>query len=267
VVMVGQPFGAYLGSGFLRCGVSPSSSPVAIDSAGNTGTMADVCGGKASGTLYIGPNGMPAQDHNPRIVMDPNYNWTGSVRTSVRYRKLRVAGLLDVRHGGKIWNGTMGALWSYGKHADTDQRAFCLTNSACAGNTKVFGQNGWYDGPVTGPGAGKAVPIGYNWYNQIAACPFIGIDEPCIQDAGFVKLREVSLNYTLDAPWVQRALGFASIDVRVAARNLKTWTNYTGYDPESNLGGAIDAAAGSSGVDYFNNPQTRSFVFAITLNH
>ena len=82
-----------------------------------------------------------------------------------------------------------------------------------------------------------------------------------------MKLREVSLSYTLDAAWVQRSLGFASIDVRVAARNLKTWTNYTGYDPESNLGGAIDAAAGSSGVDYFNNPQTRSFVFSVTLNH
>jgi len=111
------------------------------------------------------------------------------------------------------------------------------------------------------------VPIGYNWYNRIAACPFIGIDEPCIEDAGFVKLREVSVTYTIDAPWVPRSIGFSSIDLRLSGRNLATWTNYGGFDPESNLGGPIDAAAGNSGVDYFNNPQTRSFAISIILNH
>jgi hypothetical protein len=30
---------------------------------------------------------------------------------------------------------------------------------------------------------------------------------------------------------------------------------------------AIVVGAGAGGVDYFNNPQTRSFVFSITLNH
>jgi len=267
VAMVGQPFGVYLGQGFLRCGVSSGADIVAADSAGNTATLASVCNGKPNGALYLGPNGMPVADQDPRIVQDPNYDWTGSVRSSFRYRKFQLSGLLDVRHGGQIWNGTMGALWSYGKHLDTQDRAFCLSNTACAGNLKTFGQGGWYDGPVAGPGANKAVPIGYNWYNQIAACPFIGIDEPCIQDGGFVKLREISLSYTFDEPWVQRSIGFSSVDIRIAARNLKTWTNYTGYDPETNLGGAIDGGAGSLGVDYFNNPQTRSFVFTVTLNH
>ena len=112
-----------------------------------------------------------------------------------------------------------------------------------------------------------SVPIGENWYAGYAACPYTGIDEACIEDAGFVKLREISISYTIDAPWVQRTLGFASIDLRVSGRNLKTWTNYTGYDPETNLGGAISANLGASGVDYFNNPQTRSFSFAVTLNH
>ena len=82
-----------------------------------------------------------------------------------------------------------------------------------------------------------------------------------------MKLREVSISYTIDAPWVQRTLGFASIDLRVSGRNLKTWSNYTGYDPETNLGGAISSNLGASGVDYFSNPQTRSFSFAVTLNH
>ncbi len=260
VAMVGQPIGAYLGTGFLRCGVSSDANEV--DGASGTTTLGAVCTGQPKGALYIGLDGFPAQDPDLRIVQDPNYNWTGSVRSSFRYKKFQISGLVDVRHGGQIWNGTKGALWSYGVHQDTQNRATC-----CSGNEKTFGQGGWYDGPVTGPGAGTSVPIGENWYRFVAACPFIGIDEPCIEDGGFVKLREVSVSYTIDQPWVQRALGFSSIDIRLAGRNLHTWSNYTGYDPETNLGGALSGALGAGGVDYFNNPQTRSFSVSITLNH
>jgi len=263
VAMPGQPLGALLGTGFLRCGVSADANQP------ETGgpTLGTLCSGAPRGALYIGSDGFPAPDPDLRIIQNPEYKWTGSVRSSFRYKKFQVSGLLDVRHGGQIWNGTMGALWSYGVHKDTEQRAACVSATVCSGNEKVFGQGGWWDGPVVGPGANTAVPIGENWYRFIAACPFIGIDEPCIQDGGFVKLRELSVSYTLDQAWVQRTLGFSSIDLRLSGRNLHTWSNYTGYDPETNLGGAISGATGASGVDYFNNPQTRSFAFSVTLNH
>jgi TonB-linked SusC/RagA family outer membrane protein len=269
VAMRGKPFGVYLGSGFIRCGLS--SGQLIVDVAGGgTDTLGAVCAGKSRGALYIGADGYPVQDNDLRIVMDPNYKWTGSIRSGFRYRKLQVAGLVDIRHGGQIWNGTKGALWSYGVHKDTETRGTCTNRNdptSCTGNPQVFGQGGYFNGPVVGPGAGDTVHIGEYYYRNVVACPFIGIDEPCIEDAGFVKLREISVTFTLDQPWVQRTFGFASIDLRVSARNLHTWTNYTGYDPETNLGGAISGGAGAGGVDYFNNPQTRSFVFAVTLNH
>jgi hypothetical protein len=240
-----------------------------VDGAGTKGVLGTFCGSAPKGALFIGPDGFPVQDPDLRIVQDPNYDWTGNIRSAFRFRKLQIAGLLDIRHGGQIWNGTKGALWSYGTHLDTQVRAACTGSGAsvCTGNVKTFGKDGWWNGPVAGPGQNIPVSIGENWYKFIAACPFIGIDEPCIEDGGFVKLREVSVSYTIDAPWVQRAIGFSSIDIRVSGRNLKTWTKYTGYDPETNLGGPISSGAGAGGVDYFNNPQTRSFAFAITLNH
>jgi TonB-linked SusC/RagA family outer membrane protein len=269
VAMTGQPIGVYLGTGFIRCGISSSKDSVLV-TATTKDTLGLACAGQPKGALFLGPDGYPVQDPDLRIVQDPNYNWTASVRSSFRYRKLQVSGLVDIRHGGQIWNGTKGALWSYGTHKDTETRATCTAfadPASCTGNVKTFGQGGWWDGPVTGPGKGIAVSIGEPWFKFIAACPFIGIDEPCIEDGGFVKLREVSVSYTIDAPWVQRAIGFSSIDLRVSGRNLKTWTKYTGYDPETNLGGPISSGAGAGGVDYFNNPQTRSFAFAVTLNH
>jgi hypothetical protein len=115
---------------------------------------------------------------------------------------------------------------------------------------------------VAGPGAGMAVPLNQAWF-QGAGSTFNGPDAFTIEDGGFVKLREISLGYTIDRPWVSRLLGFSSIDLRVSGRNLHTWTKYTGVDPETSLLGSLTPV---HGLDYFNNPQTRSFVFSMTLN-
>jgi len=226
--------------------------------------LAAACAGAPQGALYIAADGFPLGDPKARIVSNPNPRWTGSVRTALRYRKLQLSGLLDIRHGGVVANGSKGALWSYGTHKDTEIRATCTSATSCTGNEKVFGQGGWYDGPVAGPGAKKPVPIGQNWYNgDLAPCPFTGYDEACLDDDGYVKLREVSVTYTLDAPWVQSSLGLGSIDIRVSGRNLHTWTKWPGFDPETSGGGSTDAIQGS---EYFGNPQSRSFVFTVTLN-
>ena len=118
---------------------------------------------------------------------------------------------------------------------------------------------------MTGPGAGKEFPVGENWYRNSgkAACPFTGIDQPCIEDGGYVKLRELSVGYTFDQPWVARSMGMNSVEVRFAGRNLHTWTKYTGLDPETTVGGATSRVGGT---DYFYLPLTRSFVLTVNLN-
>jgi hypothetical protein len=83
-----------------------------------------------------------------------------------------------------------------------------------------------------------------------------------VEEAGFVKLRDISLSYMVrDQDWLSR-IGFSNAVLTVSGRNLKTWTDYTGIDPESNLNGQTLGR----GLEYFNNPQTRSFVFGLTLN-
>lgn len=117
-------------------------------------------------------------------------------------------------------------------------------------------------GAVAGPGAGTAVPLNESWFTGVGGV-FNGPQSQFMEDGGFVKLREISLGYTLDRPWVARTLGFSSIELRVAGRNLKSWNNYTGVDPETSI---LGSASPIKGIDYFNNPQTRSFLFSLTLN-
>ncbi|HEX2716869.1 MAG TPA: SusC/RagA family TonB-linked outer membrane protein [Gemmatimonadaceae bacterium] len=62
---------------------------------------------------------------------------------------------------------------------------------------------------------------------------------PYIEDASFVKLREISLAYEIPGDWTSRVTnGLArSLQIELAGRNLATWTKYNGLDPEvSNFG-------------------------------
>jgi hypothetical protein len=81
-----------------------------------------------------------------------------------------------------------------------------------------------------------------------------------IEDGGFLKLRELSLSY--DVP--TRVLGrrVTSAQLQLSGRNLKTWTRYTGYDPEvSNFG---NVAAGRN-QDVTPFPPNRTFWLGLNL--
>lgn len=239
----GHAVGVHLGFDFARCGVADVSPADGAD-------MAAVCAGAPDGALYIGSDGFPVLDQTQRVVADPNPDWNGSLRSVVNFRKWQLSGLLDVKRGGDIWNGTRGALVFFGTHKDTENRGMQTTMAE------------FYDTPVVGPGAGTQVTIDEAWYTGNGG-GFGDVTSTFYEDGSYMKLREISLGYTMDGGWVRDRLGLSSVDLRVAGRNLKTWTDYTGIDPETNLSGSETQVRG---VDYFNHPQTRSFVFTVGLN-
>jgi TonB-linked SusC/RagA family outer membrane protein len=262
----GNPIGVFRSYDFVRCRYGKPNA-ADIDGSGTATDVNALCqAAKApNGALYIGPDGFPIEDPTQRVIGDPNPNWTGNVRTGFRYKKISISGLLDIRRGGVIWNGTRGALDNFGTAGETAQRANCTYDAngdlGCTGNERTFGTN-FMRGPVFGPGKGTAVPIGENWYTGLGS-GFGDVASQFLEDGSFVKLREISVGYTFSGPWVRNTLGLTSFDVRLAGRNLATWTNYSGIDPETNLGGAEVAA---QGIDYFNNPQARSFVITFGIN-
>jgi TonB-linked SusC/RagA family outer membrane protein len=262
VAIKGEPIGVMYDIGWAKCGLSPGGMGAVI-----AGVDLDAaCAGQPKGATYIDASGFPVIDPNQRITGDPNPKWTGSLHSSVQYKKFSFSALLDIKHGGTINNGTRGALSAYGTHKSTQERADCTFdvdgNTVCTGNLKTFGQGGWFDGPVVGPGAGMAVPIGLNFWAE-GPTFFATNTEIFNEDGSYTKLREISVGYSFSSPFVKNHLGLTSLDVRLAGRNLYTWTKYTGYDPETNLGGATGH---SLGLDYFNQPQARSFVITLGLN-
>jgi TonB-linked SusC/RagA family outer membrane protein len=256
---VGHPVGVHRGYDFARCGRG-----LEMVGAANVGAA---CAGAPEGALYVNEFGFPILDPTERVIGNPHPDWLAGIRNNFTIMGMvQLSTLFDVKHGGQNWNGTRGALYSYGTHADTDVRAVCTAPVAnrptgCTGNEMVFGQQ-IAPGPVVGPGAGASVPIGENWYNLGFGSGFSTPQTLFFEDAGFVKLREIALNFTVPSNFVDR-FGMSAIDVRVAGRNLATWTNYTGIDPETHVAGSN---TNLQGTDYFNNPQTRQLILTIGLH-
>ncbi len=207
------------------------------------------------GAVYIADDGFPLQDPQNRPFINVNPDWTASLRTTLTlYKNLSISGLLDVNQGSHMWNGTKGALYFFGTHLDT-QPYHGL------GQDVVFGDSYLPQEQVDGPGKGKEVLINESWFVDNIGSGFTGPFTQFVENSSFVKLRDVSLGYTASGDWVRR-VGFSSIDLRASGRNLVTWTDYTGIDPESNL----TAQSAGRGLEYFNNPRIRSYVFTVSLN-
>lgn len=88
----------------------------------------------------------------------------------------------------------------------------------------------------------------------------INISEIYIEDGDFVKLQNVTLGYDFKRIMPNVPLGQARI--YVTARNLATFTNYSGMDPEVGYG---DEQPFVSGIDLGFYPSPRTYLLGINL--
>lgn len=86
-----------------------------------------------------------------------------------------------------------------------------------------------------------------------------GIEEWRVEDGSFTKLRELSVGYSFGK--VKNL--FNNLTVTLTGRNLISWDNYRGYDPETNSTGQSSLFRG---VDFGNVPIPRTFQFGVVAN-
>ena len=83
-----------------------------------------------------------------------------------------------------------------------------------------------------------------------------------VEDASFLRARNVQLGYTLPQKWTQK-VAIQRFRVYVQAENLFTLTRYTGCDPEVTGGNGFSS---DLGVDRGVYPQSRTFSVGVNLN-
>jgi TonB-linked SusC/RagA family outer membrane protein len=108
-------------------------------------------------------------------------------------------------------------------------------------------------------------PVGYY------AALYRSLDPPnshFVEDGGFVKLREMSLRYAIPSSALGRLpmmRGTERLALSVIGRNLYSWDNYSGYDPEVGFGGGDTGSASIARFDGFNYPNFRTLTLGIEL--
>ncbi len=223
LIIKGQPYGVLSGTRYLR----------------------DV-----SGNLVIGPDGWPLIDPVQGIVGDPNPDWLAGFQNTFSFKGFSLSGLLDIRRGGDIWNGTRGSMGNFG----TSKESGDLRNvTGYVFDGVVADRNGRPTEVVnTTPVdfANPANPLNTNKWRRYGS---LGLAEEYVEDGSWVRLRELTLSYNLPSGLLGKT--FSGARVSLYGRNVFLITNYKGVDPETNLSGDSNAV----GWDYFNLPNTRSF--------
>jgi TonB-linked SusC/RagA family outer membrane protein len=169
--------------------------------------------GRAINVLCEGPSGAPVPCAQGALVDigTPTPKVSGTVSSTLTiFKNLRLYGLVDFKRGHRMFNAT-----------ELLRCTSQLGVGLCDVNYNPRNYDILYVAETPGNSLAQSTVDQY------------------VQDAGFFKLRELSASYTLPRNWIPRTAG-ASISL--AARELHTWTDYRGIDPEvssSGTGGFI----------------------------
>jgi|694.fasta_scaffold02539_9 TonB-linked SusC/RagA family outer membrane protein len=251
----GKPYGILYGSGYLR----DESGNLIID---DRPTVLNEDGVLETNLAYGSPQLDPQQKDLGSVMPD----WLGGINNTFTYKRISLGILFETRQGGIMWNGTRGALTTFGvaketEGRDSDQRVF----EGVLGHTGSDGKIYHYDALGneklgTGGANTMTVNLNENYYSGIGGG--FTINEPFIEDASWVRLRELSLSYSIPNTLLSKTKYIKGASFGFVGRNLLLWTKYKGVDPETSLVGGNKA----QGLDYFNNPGTKSYGFNLKLN-
>ena len=207
----------------------------------------DVKGDNGYGNPIVDPAGQN------KVIGNTNPDWIGSVISNLSYKGFTFGFQIAVRAGGQMWNGTRGAMDYFGTGADTKNRNDSTVFTGIAGHLDDKGNI------VTTGAKNTAYGKTGQYYWQNVGSSFVGATEANVEDASFVKLRQISLTYAFPQAMITKT-HLKNLSLTLFMNNVILWTAYKGVDPETSLSGP----ANGQGLDYFNNPSTKSY--GIRLN-
>ncbi len=217
-IIEGQPIGVFYGTFFAR------------DAAGNllktsNGLTLMEKGAQTSKTpldytIKRNPiTGLPDGLILRKVIGNPNPDYTASIVHDFTYKKLGVRLQFDMVQGVDVFNADWRTRQGVGNGKEAEKE-----------------QMGIY-------------PRGY-----INSAYFV--EEWRIDDGSFVKLRELSVSYSIGT-----FKAVKDLTVSFTGRNLISWDNYKGYDPEVNAGGQSTILRG---VDFGAVPIPKTFSVTVS---
>lgn len=186
-------------------------------------------------------DGRPKQAESLGPIGNTMPDWLGSIRNTFAYKGLSLTVFFDGRFGGDILNMDLFYTTRQGTAIITENR-----------NNVVVWRG------VKEDGTQNDIPViaNQNYYVNF----FSTINELFIEDASFIKLRELSLSYSLPKKLMEK-WPIETLSFTATGRNLYISSNFSYYDPEGSLYGSGNA----QGFYHAVTPGTRSYAFGLNV--
>jgi TonB-linked SusC/RagA family outer membrane protein len=200
------------------------------------------------GKILYGSNGLPVQDGNLRLLGNYNPDFVMGFNNQFTYKSITLGVLLDWRYGGTIVSRTKALGSTSGVLAETLEGR----ENGIVGDGVM--NVGTAENPVYVPNTTSVAASSYynTFYDR-------GNEASALYDASYIKLRQVSVYYTLPVKYA-RAAGFQEVKLGFIGSNLWLFTENPHFDPELN---AMQETNYTYGVEDMSYPSTRSFGFSI----
>ncbi|MEO7960115.1 MAG: SusC/RagA family TonB-linked outer membrane protein, partial [Ginsengibacter sp.] len=198
--------------------------------------------------------GFPVRDATQRLLGNSQPKWIGGLTNSFSYKNFSFSFLWETQQGQDRYNqlGNFDAAFGIAKYTENrnDTKVFDGVLADGSTNTKPV----WL-------GQGKG-PDGFDYGNGFYRNIFRGVTENFIEDASWVRLRNVSASFNIPESILKKGF-IKNASVTLTGNNLVLITNYSGYDPESSSTSSGSNADGFSGFTY---PALRSYLLSVNLN-
>ncbi|MEA3458692.1 MAG: TonB-dependent receptor, partial [Candidatus Thermoplasmatota archaeon] len=193
----------------------------------------------SQGTIHEKPIKLLDENGNPAkaVIGNTNSDFHMGLSTILQYKGFSVYALLDWKNGGDVYNRTKQWLYRDLRHGDIDQ----------------FDKD---------PNQKKTV----NYYSTLYDVN--DVNSHFVEDASYLKLRELSLYYTFNKENLSNFCwgAFESIKLGFIGRNLLTFTGYSGYDPEvGQINNSIFGNAQFFSFDAYGYPNYRTYSGSLTI--
>lgn len=195
-----------------------------------------------AGQVIVGANGFPLVESNREFLGSTIADFAGGIRNSFTYKGLELSALVDYQGGGVIHSTSL--QWS--KYSGMDP--VTVENNVRETGLIVPG--------VTEVGEANTVSVTPQAYYQ----NIWRVATPNVFDASFIKLREVSLGYSLPNSLISK-LPVRDVRMRLFGRNLAILQSNLPYlDPQG-----VNGAGNIQGLENAQVPTTRSMGFDISF--
>ena len=202
---------------------------------------------RTTGGEVIYENGLPLIDSTQKIIGNIAPDWTGGATFSIRYKAFDFSTLIDAKIGGDVHSMT----YSWGRYAGTLSETLIGRETGVVGNGVMSDGNGGY--------VANNVTVSAKSFNQSSYSN--SIESSAIFDASYVKLRQISIGYTLPRKFIENSV-VKSLKVSIVGRNLLILHKNTPHiDPET----GFSASNGNQGQEFGQYPSSRNIGFNINM--